>query len=200
MLRSNQDLLPRLQIWGVWIGVAFVLGSGVDGLADDHSFDPQPVSNVQVIPMQNQPSAIRTVDDLARLSGVQLEALYRQGTPGAVPGGKVRGVVLYPDSRFQVARSKAARAVWQGKVFDPQSGTATNRFFGVRVVKGAVYSGESWLDGGAALILDYQNTSKVYGNYRDEIRQVAPGVYLGLMYDRTINPPAFKMYFAFSDL
>ncbi len=146
------------------------------------------------------PAPIRTLDDLAGLSAGQLEALYRQGGPGPVPTGKVRGLALYPESRFPRAKAKAARVAWQGKVFDPQTGTATNRFFGLRAIKGNVYSGQSWLDGGASMILDYQNTSKIYGNYRDEIRQVAPGLYLGLMYDRTTNPPAFKMYFAFSDI
>jgi len=133
------------------------------------------------------------------LSTPQLEALYRQSGPGPVPAGKVRGLALYPESRYPRAKSKAARVAWQGKVFDPASGTATNRFFGVRAIKGAVYSGQSWLDGGPSMILDYRNMSKVYSNYRDEIRQVAPGLYLGLMYDRTTNPPKFKMYFAFTD-
>ena len=95
------------------------------------------------------------------------------------------------------ARSNAAKLAWQGKVFDPESSTATNRFFGVRAIKGNVYAGPSWLDGNPSMILDYEGTSKIYGNYRDEIRQVAPGLYLGLMYDRTTSPPAFKMYFAF---
>ena len=36
----------------------------------------------------------------------------------------------------------------------------------------------------------------VYKNYRDEIRQVGPGLYLGLMYDRTTAPPKTVMYFA----
>ncbi len=47
------------------------------------------------------------------------------------------------------------------------------------------------------MILDYEGTSRIYGNYRDEIRQVAPGLYLGLMYDRTTAPVTLKMYFAF---
>ena len=155
---------------------------------------------VEVRPQQAPtPPPVRTLDDLASLSSAQLEGLYRQSGPGPVPIGKVRGLALYPDSRYPRAKARAARVAWQGKVFDPATGTATNRFFGVRMIKGAVYSGPSWLDGGAALILDYQATSKVYGNYRDEIRQIAPGLYLGLMYDRSVNPPAFKMYFAFAD-
>ena len=46
------------------------------------------------------------------------------------------------------------------------------------------------------LVLDYSQTSLVYANNRDEIRQVAPGLFLGLMYDRTTAPPGLVMYFA----
>ena len=141
---------------------------------------------------------IRTLGDLVALSAPQLDQLYRQSPPGPIPTGKVDGRALYPDARFPRARSQAARIAWQGKVFRPESSTAVNRFFGVRAIKGNVYSGASWLDGGPSMILDYEGTSRIYGNYRDEIRQVAPGLYLGLMYDRTTNPPAFKMYFAFN--
>ena len=152
--------------------------------------------DLETTPMQ-APAAIRNLDDLVPLSAPQLEQLYRQSGPGPVPTGKVRGRALYPDSRFPRARSNAARFAWQGKVFDPESSSAINRFFGIRAIKGNVYAGPSWLDGNPSIILDYEGTSKIYGDYRDEIRQVAPGLYLGLMYDRTTAPPVLKMYFAF---
>ena len=46
------------------------------------------------------------------------------------------------------------------------------------------------------LVLDYAQTSLVYADNRDEIRQIAPGLFLGLMYDRTTAPPGLSMYFA----
>jgi hypothetical protein len=143
------------------------------------------------------PATIQTLDDLVTLSAPQLDQLYRQSGPGSMPTGKVRGRALYPESRFPRARSNAAKFAWQGKVFDPSTSTAINRFFGVRAIKGNVYSGPSWLDGNPSMILDYEGTSRIYGNYRDEIREVAPGLYLGLMYDRTTSPVSLKMYFAF---
>jgi hypothetical protein len=133
------------------------------------------------------------------LSSGQLEQLYRQAEPGPVPTGKVRGRALYPDARFPRAKSNAARIAWQGKVFRPESSTAVNKFFGMKAVEGQVYSGTSWLDGQPSMILDYEQTSKIYARYRDEIRMVAPGLYLGLMHDRTPPGPTFKMYFAFED-
>lgn len=179
-----------------------VIAGAAETRADAEPEEARPLAPiiVETTPMQaDGASPIRVLADLSGLSAAQLEGLYRRGTVGPVPAGRVRGLALYPDSRFPRAKSRAARVAWQGKVFDATSGTATNRFFGLPIIKGNVYSGQSWLDGGAALILDYQDTSKVYGSYRDEIRQVGPGLYLGLMYDRSTNPPGFKMYFAFAD-
>jgi hypothetical protein len=51
------------------------------------------------------------------------------------------------------------------------------------------------MDGRPALIIDYSRTSHVYARYRDEIRQVGPGLYLGLMYTRTAPQPTLKTYF-----
>ena len=110
--------------------------------------------------------------------------------------GRVRGRALYPDGPLAVPRSRAARLVWQGKIFQGSQGMAVNKFFGVRAVKARVYQAESWRDGNPALILDYSETSLIYRPYRDEIREVAPGLYLGLMYARTQPQPRLKMYFA----
>jgi hypothetical protein len=45
-----------------------------------------------------------------------------------------------------------------------------------------VYRGESWAGAGEAIILDYSQTSFVAQKIRDEIREVAPGIYLGNAY------------------
>ncbi len=137
------------------------------------------------------------VADLLRLSGPELEALYRRCPPAPMPPGKVRGTALLrTGTNLAGPVAAGARLVWQGKRFDPARAAATNRFFGLPIVRAEVASGPSWLDGGPALILDYSRTSIVYAHYRDEIRQVAPGLLLGRMYDRTTSPPALKMVFA----
>jgi hypothetical protein len=74
-----------------------------------------------------------------------------------------------------------------------------NRFLGVRSVPGALGIGPSWLDGAPSLILDYEGTSWVYADYRDEIRQIGPGLWLGLMYDRTTWPHRRVMMFALEE-
>jgi hypothetical protein len=137
-----------------------------------------------------------TIDQMVQMSRPELDGLYRSAGAGPAPAGAVRGTALFPDASLALTRSRLARAVWQGKVFHPDGSGAVNRFFGVRMIRAEVYPGSSWMDGGPALILDYSRTSRIYGRYRDEIRQVAPGLYLGAMYDRTTPTPTFTRYFA----
>ena len=92
--------------------------------------------------------------------------------------------------------SRGSRLLWQGKVIEADEATAVNRFFGMRMIRGQLYEGPSWLDGRPSLILDYSQTSRIYADNRDEIRQVAPGLFLGLMYNRTTAPPELSMCFA----
>lgn len=140
---------------------------------------------------------ILTIKELVRMSPSQLEQLYRQGSVPAVPSGRVNGrAILYPGTKLAAPASSVARFMWQGKVFCPQESTAVNRFFGIRAIRGNLYYAESWYDGNPALILDYKDTSKIYAANRDEIREVAPGLFLGLMYERTQPQPTFKMFFA----
>jgi hypothetical protein len=140
---------------------------------------------------------IRSIDQLLGLSPQQLDGLYRQSAVGAIPEGRARGQAIFaPGTRLARPMAKAARVLWQGKVFQGAEASAVNRFFGVRMIRADVSYGASWLDGGPAIILDYQHTSRLYANYRDELREVAPGLFLGLMYARTAPRPSLKMYFA----
>jgi hypothetical protein len=45
-----------------------------------------------------------------------------------------------------------------------------------------VYKGPSWLDNKECIVLDYSETSLVAEWIRDEIREVAPHLYLGNVY------------------
>jgi hypothetical protein len=137
-----------------------------------------------------------TPSDLLRMSGPELDSLYRQGAAVAVAPGRVRGTALLaPGTRRNAVMAAGARLVWQGKIFEPGEPFAVNRFFGLPIVRAQVFQDGSWLDGAPALVLDYSRTSRVYSRYRDEIRQVGPGLYLGLMYDRGEPVPTLRMYF-----
>jgi len=142
-------------------------------------------------------AAAVTLDQLLRMGPGELEAVYRQGTAAAIPPGRARGTALLaPGTRRTRLLARGARLVWQGKIIGPDQATAVNRFFGARMIRGQLYQGPSWLDGAPSLVLDYSRTSRIYAGNRDEIRQVAPGLFLGLMYDRSSEPPNLSMYFA----
>ncbi len=83
--------------------------------------------------------------------------------------------------------------MWQGKIFRDDA-TMINRFGLVRAIPADVYLGESLSDGQPALIFDYSG-SKLWPDVRDEVREVAPGLYLGVMYKGKVRPEQ-KMYFA----
>jgi hypothetical protein len=126
------------------------------------------------------------VPALVRMSQDELDALFRQSEAGEIPRGEGKGTVLVaPGTALAGPAAKVVHyLVWQGKVFDPDKGELRNEIlpFGLHAVRAKVYHGASWLDGKDAIVLDYSHTSLVAHWIRDEIRTVAPGVYLGVVY------------------
>ena len=53
---------------------------------------------------------------------------------------------------------------------------------GIQAIEATVYKQDSWYDGQPCIVLDYSQTSLVARYVRDEIREIAPGVYLGLVF------------------
>lgn len=159
----------------------------------------QPGMAVQAHSSSTVPTTEITAERLVRMSPAELDALYRSASPGTAPRGKVKGIPLVsPGKPLAPVLSRGARLVWQGKIFHDDGASATNRFFGLTIISGRVCQGNSWLDGRPSLILDYYQTSHIYGRYRDEIRQVAPCLYLGVMFERAQPSPTIKRYFAFT--
>ena len=138
--------------------------------------------------------APRTMQDLVRMPAADLTALYSASPPASAPSGFVPGrAIKNPGSRTTAANARATRFVWQGKIFR-DDGTMINRVFGAgRAIPADVYVGESLLDGQPALILDYSR-SRLWPEVRDEVREVSPGLYLGIMYKGKANPEQ-KMFF-----
>lgn len=137
------------------------------------------------------------LDQLACLSWCELEQLYRQAHPGPIPDGFARGRVFYPPCEPHGQRKEATAGVfWRGKHFSACDGTLVNQWLGLKAIRARVYVGPSWLDGHPALILDYCGTSHLWADVRDEMREVAPGLYLGAMYLRRCPGPHLKLFFA----
>jgi hypothetical protein len=117
--------------------------------------------------------------DFVRAERDVLDALFAAGSVGEIPAGYLPGrVIPEPGTRRPEAKSRRLGLVWRGKVFHGD-GTAHNRVFGLTAVPMTVYHGTSWHDGGPAIIVDYADSWRIFRNVRDEIREVAPGLYLG---------------------
>ena len=139
-------------------------------------------------------AAPRTMQELVRMPAADLTALYSAAPPAPAPSGFVPGrAIKNPGSRTTAPNARATRLIWQGKIFR-DDGTMINRVFGAgRAIPADVYVGESLLDGQPALILDYSR-SRLWPEVRDEIREVSPGLYLGIMYKGKAQPEQ-KMFF-----
>lgn len=89
---------------------------------------------------------------------------------------------------------------WSGKEFDAQGRSLRNLIspFSLRAITADVYIGESRLDGRPCIVLDYSKTSRVAGWVRDEIREVEPGLYVGLLVRSRQVPLRFSLKFATS--
>jgi hypothetical protein len=129
---------------------------------------------------------ISTMSDLLSMSQAELDALFSGAEAGPIPEGEMDGIAIFAGVPAWTAFASriVARLGWRGKVFDPRTGTLVNKLvpFNLRAVKANVYWQASWMDGREAIVLDYSNTSLVARFVRDEIRQVAPDVYLGQVY------------------
>lgn len=137
-----------------------------------------------------------TPESLLRTSRCELLELYRCGHPAAVPTGFVRGWAIFKPGRWTtVPRAHFTHLLWQGKEFTCDGGTMINHVAGLKVVKANVFTDTSWFDGKPTLVFDYCGASKLFGNVRDEVREVAPGVYLGLTYLRKKDGPELAVFF-----
>jgi len=143
------------------------------------------------------PASIESLDELVRMSECQLLDLYRRAEPGPLPTGFAPGrMISNPGRRTTVPVSRFTKAfVWQGKYFD-DGGIMTNKMFHFRFIKGEVQQGESWIDGRPSIIIDYSQTSLIFRPYRDELREISPGIYLGIMFKRDACKPKIVTYFA----
>jgi len=126
------------------------------------------------------------VQQLLGMTQAQLDDLFTKSPPGDIPEGEANGTaIVAPGTKFSPEIAKFVNLfAWQGKVFDPKTGTLKNRIlpFGLNAIIARVYKGPSWLDGKECVVLDYSETSLVAHWIRDEIRLIGPRLYLGKVY------------------
>jgi hypothetical protein len=141
---------------------------------------------------------LTTRPDLLSMSHAQLDELYRAGEPGPIPNGPGKGVaIVKPGIGIAPVAAAVTRLLfWQGKTVDAQAGELLNRVtpFGIKAIRAKVYEGPSLFDDKPSIILDYAKISR-FGFVRDEIRQVAPGMYLGFAFVRGERKITFALIF-----
>ena len=131
--------------------------------------------------------------DLPRMSQEELDALFSRSPAGPTPSGV--------GDRYCDRRPRDAGRCGVGGADPPrlareglyaEQADLLNRVgpFGLLVARARVYRDASWMDGHEAIVLDYSVGSLPFRAIRDEIREVAPGLYLGVVYwvgAKTIN-------------
>jgi hypothetical protein len=123
---------------------------------------------------------------LLKMSQAELDDLFRNSTAGDIPDGEADGTaIIAPGTELEATAARFIHLfAWQGKVFDAAKGELRNKIlpFGVKAIVAKVYKDKSWFDGKECIVLDYSKTSLLAHWIRDEIRQIGPGLYLGIVY------------------
>jgi hypothetical protein len=126
--------------------------------------------------------AALTLGDLKRMDFCELDQLFTHGTGTAFPVGSAHGTILLRTDGKR-ARAKLAGTVWKGKYFY-SDGCITNQWLGFRAISTHIASGSSWYDDKPCVVIEYPPGTAVFGNARDELREIAPGLFLGRFYER----------------
>ena len=116
----------------------------------------------------------------------ELARLFSSGRVGAIPDGRGRGTVLLGAGGLaaQVAAHLSYTLAWRGKAVSARTARLLNILTPLQVeaIEAVIYKQDSWYDGAPCIVLDYSKTSFVARRVRDEIREIAPGVFLGIVF------------------
>jgi hypothetical protein len=138
------------------------------------------------------------VQELFKMSREQLDELFTNSPAGDIPSGETNGTaIIAPGTVCTKEMAECLRFLgWQGKVFDPEKGTLKNRvtIFGFKAFTAKVYKGLSWYDNKDCIVIDYSDLPILGRWVRDEMRLVAPQLYLGKVYwSKTPLPVHFAL-------
>jgi hypothetical protein len=118
----------------------------------------------------------------------ELARLFTSGRVGAIPDGRGRGTVLLGTGGLvaQVTAHLSYALAWRGKVVNARTARLLNILTPLQIeaIEAVIYKQDSWYDGAPCIVLDYSKTSFAARLVRDEIREIAPGVFLGIVFWR----------------
>jgi hypothetical protein len=123
--------------------------------------------------------------DALGLSADELDRLFEKSEAGAIPRGRGAGTALAGTaSQFARPFAKVASVFWQGKRFEALHDELRNLITRAELpaFRARVREEPSLVDGRPCIVLDYSKTSWLARPIRDEIRQVAPGEFLGIVF------------------
>jgi len=132
--------------------------------------------------------AINTADPstLIATTRPKLARLFSSGRVGAIPDGRGRGTVLLGTGGLaaRVTAGLAYALAWRGKVVSSRTARLLNILTPLQIeaIEAVIYKQDSWYDGAPCIVLDYSKTSFAARMIRDEIREIAPGVFLGIVF------------------
>ena len=123
---------------------------------------------------------------LQRMDNRELDLLFRSSSAGDVPHGRLPGTgLLFPGTPACGPLAWLVHlVVWQGKETGP-SGRSLQNLVGplrTRTIRALLSHDRSWVDDEECVLIDYSKTSIVARMVRDEVRLVAPGLYLGVVW------------------
>lgn len=135
-------------------------------------------------------AGVITVCDLKRMNACQLERLFAAAEVGRMPVGWMPGELLVLTD-FPLPRTSEAlsRHGWKGKHVCPD-GSFINQFRYKQRFPSKAVIGPSFYDGKPAIVMAYPPDTFYFRDIRDEFREVAPGLYLGRVYN-TAKCPRF---------
>lgn len=140
-----------------------------------------------------------TVKQLLKMSQDELDELFKNSPAGPIPNGEASGTaIVAPGTQLTGMAAKLIHLfTWQGKVFDAAHGTLRNKILplGHKAIVAEVYKDKSWFDGEECIALDYSKTSLLAQWVRDEIRQIGPRTYLGIVYWKKTKTIDFALEF-----
>lgn len=138
-----------------------------------------------------------TISTLSKMNSSQLEDLYRNGKIFEPTDGYLKGKAFpKPDKLGHQLRSEAIGTIWKGKNIYAKDAIMLNQVGKKQIVAASISKEESWLDGKPSVIFDYATGPKWAQKARDEVREISPGLYLGIMYYRDCPCPKMAMFFA----
>jgi hypothetical protein len=129
---------------------------------------------------------VKDPKEFLKMPGDRLDEIFRSSAAGEIPQGEGKGTaIIAPGTNVSDEIAGFVHLfTWKGKVFDPVKGELRNKILplGHKAIVAKVYKEKSWFDGKECIVLDYSKTSLLAKWIRDEIREVAPGIYLGIVF------------------